>query len=159
MKALSIRAPWLHSIIHLGKRIENRRRVDGRTPAVCMHRGPLLLHASQSCTVAQYEAAVKWMMAHCGIQRSQIPPLNEHPCGCILALAEGIGVIDATRGVPARTAHDRLDTRWLEAGCHGLVLAPKVTALPPIPFKGALGLFEVDNALVLDAISKALRPA
>ena len=157
MKCLSIRAPWLHAIVHLGKRIENRRRVDGRVPSICLHRGPLLLHASQSCTADQYDAAVQWMEAHCGIRRSQIPPLNEHPRGVILALAEGIGHIDASRGLPPTSPRDQLDARWLEAGCHGLVFAPKVIALPPIPFKGALGLFDVDSAWVLDAISKAVR--
>lgn len=40
MKALSIRQPWIHAIMKLGKRVENRDW------AGCSHRGPVLLHAS-----------------------------------------------------------------------------------------------------------------
>lgn len=40
MKALSIRQPWAHAILHLGKRVENRDWSG------CSYRGPVLLHAS-----------------------------------------------------------------------------------------------------------------
>lgn len=41
MKALSIRQPWAHAIIHMGKDIENRKWATE-------HRGPLLIHASKT---------------------------------------------------------------------------------------------------------------
>lgn len=46
MKALAFLQPWAWAVLHAGKRIDNRRRKDGRMPAVCKHRGPLLIHAS-----------------------------------------------------------------------------------------------------------------
>lgn len=42
LKALSIRQPWAHAIVHLGKTIENR---DWRG---CSYRGPILIHASSN---------------------------------------------------------------------------------------------------------------
>ena len=47
MKAVSIKQPWAWAILNAGKRIENRSRVDGVMPAMCSHRGPLLLCASK----------------------------------------------------------------------------------------------------------------
>lgn len=46
MKAISCWQPWAYAIMRLGKRLENRGRVDGRVP-LGGYTGPLLLHASK----------------------------------------------------------------------------------------------------------------
>jgi len=49
MKALSVRQPWAHAILHLGKRVENR---DWRG---CNYRGPVLLHASKTLVLRKFD--------------------------------------------------------------------------------------------------------
>jgi hypothetical protein len=54
VKALSIRQPWAHAIVHLGKRIENREWQHAPS-----YRGPLLIHASSSTgTRDDFDSAV-----------------------------------------------------------------------------------------------------
>ncbi|MFL6864136.1 MAG: hypothetical protein ACJ8DZ_14170 [Allosphingosinicella sp.] len=47
LPALSIRQPWAHAILHLGKDIENRGRCH-------RHRGLTLIHASAGMSVEEY---------------------------------------------------------------------------------------------------------
>lgn len=48
MRALSLKRPWPHCILYLGKRIENRRRADKQEPKwLTRFRGRVCLHASQ----------------------------------------------------------------------------------------------------------------
>jgi hypothetical protein len=58
MKALTLKRPWPYTILHLGKRIENRSDKRGMPP-MCKYRGPLLLHAAKSWD----ESAKRWMRA------------------------------------------------------------------------------------------------
>ena len=89
MKAISLSRPWPHTILHLGKRIENRKRRDGRMPPHCRHRGPLLLHAAKSWD----KSAIAWM-----IERKLsggLPALqSEHVGGGIGGLCRAIAHID-----------------------------------------------------------------
>ncbi len=55
MYALSIRQPWAWLIIHAGKDIENREWATA-------FRGDVLIHASKTMTLAEYEAAVIFCM-------------------------------------------------------------------------------------------------
>lgn len=53
MKALSIRQPWAHLIIH-GKPIENRSWST-------TYRGPLLLHAAKAMTILEWAEAEEFV--------------------------------------------------------------------------------------------------
>jgi len=50
VKAVSIRQPWAHAIIYLGKNVENRRWAT-------RHRGPLLVHAAKTIDHAAMRSA------------------------------------------------------------------------------------------------------
>lgn len=137
MKALSIRQPWAWAILHAGKRIENR---DWKG---CSYRGPLLIHAAKGCTRAEYFAAKRWMFDRDLITVRAVtngpgfPPLDEMGRGGIVGVCD---IVDVVR--------ESVDP-WF-AGPIGLVLA-NVRPLPIVPFKGALGLFEVPDNLVPEA--------
>lgn len=93
MKAISLSRPWPWAILHSGKRLENRKRKDGRMPHICRHRGPLLLHAAQSWD----DSAIPWMREH-ELLRNRVPliPLlpSNHPAGRIFARCTAVGHIE-----------------------------------------------------------------
>jgi hypothetical protein len=142
MKAISIRQPWAWAILHAGKRVENR---DWRG---CSYRGPLLIHAAKGCTFNEYMDAAYWMASkrlaspHWLSQKHipTIPPMSEMGRGGILGYCRLVDVVTASRDP------------WF-CGLLGLVLAD-VRPLPYVPFKGALGLFEVPDELVLPLLAQ-----
>ena len=136
MKALSIRQPWAWAILHAGKRIENR---DWRG---CYYRGPLLIHAAKGCGVAECEDAIGSILK---IEDCRETVLKTWP-GRVTV--ERGGIVGVCRLVDVVTASR---DPWF-CGPLGLVLAD-VRPLPFVPFKGALGLFDVPDHLVLGAVS------
>lgn len=154
MKALSIRQPWAWAILHAGKRIENR---DWRS---CHYRGPLLIHAAKGCGIEEYADAAMGMK-HEGLAWPEqhalpvgAPPLPILPAlakldrGGIVGVCRLVGVVDRDGLYTPSVAPD-LDMRWF-AGPIGLILAD-VRPLPFVPFKGALGFFDVPDHLVPNA--------
>ena len=163
MKALSIRQPWAWAILHAGKRIENRERKDGRMPSMCSHRGPLLIHAAAGLTRAEFFAASSFMCDagladRPGSGKPTAIPLSWKSSvldrGGIVGVCNVVGHIEPTGMVTVggfdMTEPLVLDTRWHIDGSYGLVLAD-VRPLPFVPFKGALGFFEVPDSLVPEA--------
>lgn len=156
MKALSIRQPWAWAILHAGKRIENRSRADGRMPTMCLYRGPLLIHASAGMTVADFVAARDFMLDR-KLLRMPLPGRQDFVRGIVgvcnvVAHVEPTGAIrrsDGTLGAPPSDAREFL--AWHIPGSYGLVLAD-VRPIPFVPFKGALGLFDVPDELVRGAL-------
>jgi len=136
MKALSIRQPWAWAILHAGKRIENR---DWRG---CSYRGPLLIHASKGCAGIEYSAAVS---AIYGMGTEPGEPAYEIAVPDLATLQRGgiVGVCNVV-GVTRESSDP-----WF-CGPLGIVLAD-VRPLPFVPFKGALGFFEVPDNLVPEA--------
>jgi hypothetical protein len=123
-------------ILHAGKRIENR----GWAPS---YRGPLLIHAS------------KWYQAR------EIDETHNDVSDLVCAWAEA-GNEQPTPTQAMYQAHrggivgvcELVDMRrnegadpWEVPGALGLVLA-NPRPLPFVPFKGALGLFDVPDALM-----------
>lgn len=138
MKALSIRQPWLWAILKADKRVENRDWAN------CHYHGPILLHASKGCTRYEYESAQRSITTMRADMRArgeigpdliEIPTLKEQPRGVLLGIARIVGAVrhpeyeDGFRG-------------YRIAGALGLELAD-VRPLPPVPFTGALGFFNV----------------
>jgi hypothetical protein len=147
MKAISLSRPWPWAFLHLGKRLENQRRKDGRVPAICRHRGPLYLHAAKSWDCE----AVQWMidrgLCHAVASRTLpvCPPRNDHPAGGIFArccaVAHLFALPDGRAADVFDEPYDALDMRWWMGG-HALVLVD----LEPTPFvecRGHLGLWNV----------------
>lgn len=132
MKALSIAQPWPWVILHCGKLLENR-------PWRTHYRGPLLVHAGKS--KAWYADAVE-VWADAPPELPALPPL---PAWADLAKGAIVGVVDLIDCVHADDY--RGDSLW--AGDEWLwVLANPRALAAPVPFRGALSLFEVPDALI-----------
>ena len=116
IKALSIRQPWSHAIIHLGKDIENRGRAHG-------YRGPLLIHASAGCTLDEYLLAEKFMIDG-GVHGKGLPDFRDIERGGIVGIADVTGCVDQS------------DSPWWMGPC-GLVLA-NARPLPFTPCRGTI---------------------
>ncbi len=175
MKALSIRQPWAWAIVHAGKRIENRSRADGRMPSLCTYRGPLLIHAAKGCTTQEFHEASLWMYSvrlagrdlpdaptpgrYVLAGKPTVPELSSLPRGGIVGVCNVIAHIDPM-GVAWSDPRDKRpcnppDLRWWARG-YGLVLAD-VRPLPFMPYKGALGFFDVPGATPEDVVEVARR--
>ncbi len=131
MKALSIRAPWWWFILHGGKDIENR---DLPTK----FRGKIYVHASRFFNLgditidSQFAAGIARGNGHAGAEFTY-RQLKESG-GCI------VGTVDIVDCVKSS------DSPWF-FGDYGFVLANPVALKMPIPFKGALGFFEVPDEI------------
>lgn len=135
-KALSVRAPWWWFILHGGKDIENR---DWPT----RFRGTVYLHAA------------KWWRWQDGIEDTKAA--LECCCGparrAELAAALDLRFFDhdGYRGcivgqVDIVDCVTRSSSPWF-FGKYGFVLANPVAFAKPIPFKGALGFFDVPEGI------------
>ncbi len=159
MKALSLRQPWAHAVIHLGKRIENR---DWRG---CSYRGEILIHASKNVgTRAEFDGAVETIRDVTGLvpemclgfaeeRGGRWVPSRELWLGGIVGRARIIGTIDDERGLQEASVDisnkDTCSGGWLfeqrEWWMGGFALV--LTDVEPLPFKpcaGSLGFFEVE---------------
>jgi hypothetical protein len=119
MKALSIRQPWAHMILHYGKDIENR---TWSTPV----RGRVLIHASKGMTANEWADA--WEYAEGAVGPEDIPHCNQIKRGGI------IGSVEIVACVP------RDESQWFE-GPFGFVLR-NPAPLPFFPCPGRLGFFD-----------------
>lgn len=118
--ALSVRQPWAHAIVHLGKDIENRTRRFG-------HRGPTLIHASAGVTPQEYEDARAFMVRQ-GLPSHQLPTFSALRRGGIVGLVD---IVDSVSGADVRSG----SPWWM--GPYGLVLA-NARPLPFIECKGTV---------------------
>lgn len=131
IKALSVRQPWAHMIVHHGKDIENRSRKLTR-------RGRTLIHASAGMSKAEYDDAFGFMimrdvMLETGLDRD--------------TLGRGgiIGIVDIVDCVPWA------DSPWF-VGAYGLVLR-NARALPFTPCRGTISpLFWTPPPEVMDQL-------
>ena len=123
MKCLSIRQPWAYLIMHHGKDIENRTWATTT-------RGRILIHASKGMTRQEYEDALDFAYLECLASGLQCEPD---------ALLRG-GIIGSVEIVDCVT---RSYSPWFQ-GPYGFVLRDPI-ALPFIPFRGALGFFNVPD--------------
>lgn len=135
LRALSVRQPWAHSIVHHGKDVENRTRRFG-------HRGWTLIHASAGVTDED------WASAHGFMEDNRLPRPSpgEVQFGSIIGVA---------RVVDSITEDDpRAGSPWW-MGPYALAF-DAAHPLPPVQCKGTVApLFWTPPA---DVILR-LRPA
>lgn len=126
MKAISIRQPWAHLIIHGGKEIENR---SWNTK----YRGPILIHAAKGMTEKEFCEAMAFVdQAVGGTTEAMLNRLNY----CLAAPRGGIVGSAILADVVTQS-----ESPWF-TGPFGFVLTD-VKPLPFRPMRGMLGLFEV----------------
>ena len=144
MMALSIRQPWAYAIVQLGKRVENRTWT-------CRYRGPIYIHAAKGMKREEYESFAYWWHHEFPGRRPlqtipALPPAEGLARGGIVGKCEIIDCIRSQYALPlgiTREQADRYIVPWWQ-GPVGIVLA-KVEAIPFVPCKGKLGLFEVED--------------
>jgi hypothetical protein len=131
MKALSVRAPWWLAILHYGKDIENR---DWKTN----FRGTIYLHASSWFHPREILQDIEEIGRICKAAGrpfgGMLVDYFKTGCGCI------VGTVDIVDCV------DHSDSLWF-FGRYGFVLANPVAFERPVPFRGALGFFEVPDGI------------
>lgn len=120
MKCLSIMQPWATYILEFGKDVENRTWST-------KYRGPFLVHASKTFD-GEPEDGV--MYGTCGAPDL---PVGYFVRGHILGVVD---LMDCVENHPSR---------WSARYQYQFVLANPRRIKLPIPFRGSLGLFEVEN--------------
>lgn len=136
MKALSVRAPWWWFILHGGKDVENRNWGTN-------FRGTIYLHAGKWWNEAEIREDLLSIERTIGVLNIPVA----HPdawlkpgCGCLVGKVDIVGCVDGN-------ARPLFRPPWFE-GRYGICLKNPMAFPKPIPFKGALGFFEVPDEIV-----------
>lgn len=148
MKALSVRPPWSHLIIHGAPILESVPAGEGRTRIDWLGKGVIKDIENRSWCLPKNFDTPQRIYIHAGKRRVNISFERFHE----LAIAPGIGLM-LFGDIVARGAiigevdlvgcvHES-DNPWFE-GPHGFVLENPVAYEKPIPYKGKLGFFEVE---------------
>jgi len=131
MKALSVRAPWWWYIVRGYKDIENRDWYSG-------YRGEAGIHASKWWNTREVEADLRYIH-----EEIMEPGIVEPPTLDELRRFGG-HLVGQARIADCVRAHN---SRWF-FGAYGFVLRDAVAFVQTIPFKGALGFFNVPEELL-----------
>jgi hypothetical protein len=160
MKALSLRQPWAEVVLRFGKRIENRRWNTA-------FRGVFLIHASSASPKAAYNigrGATNQVSAleHC-VRTCYLLGENETaeaiertwaslPLAAIVGQARVVDVLSPGSTLAGMQHGDSpIDTRWHDPMQYGLVLADVVSTRVLREVKGALGFWDVTDAIAREA--------
>lgn len=155
MRVLTVRQPWAWAIIHGGKDVENRvRNIAGD------YRGQVAIHVAQAIDTQAMTQPTEALKDAAALHARRHPdPLDGGPWfnnrGAIIGVIDLVGVHDSRGdGCGTRRGTARLGelipqcSDWAEPWAHHLVLANPRPLSEPIPFKGALGLRRLDEAMV-----------
>lgn len=123
MKAISVRQPWAHAIVHMGKTVENRTWAT-------KYRGPLAIHASGSMSAAEYRRFGEFVEEE---RIGRVPARSELQLGGIIGIADLVSCVDWST------------SRWF-FGPHAFVLR-NVRPVPFVPVKGGLNLWAPDASV------------
>jgi hypothetical protein len=128
LKALSVRQPWAHAIVYLGKPLENRTLASIRRMSFAAG-DRIAIHAAKGMTRDEYEFAAGFMRQLSGVA---CPPAIELARGGIIGTARIEGIVKKSA------------SPWF-FGPRAIVLAdPQPCAF--IPVVGQLGLFDWEPA-------------
>ena len=122
MKALSIRQPWAWLIVHGYKDIENRTWSTD-------FRGRVYVHAGKRMKPGDFQEQRDY------IRESGLILPEEPPLGAI------VGEVTITDCV------DSSSSQWF-CGPYGFLLSSPVAYKDPIPYRGQLGFFQVEEAKI-----------
>lgn len=135
LRALSVRQPWAHAIVHFGKDVENRTRRFG-------HRGWTLIHASRHMTQEEWDRAGDWM-AERNLPADSLPFPVEMKRGGIVGVARIVDSVSCSSS-----------PWWM--GPFGLVV-DQVRPLPFVECRGTVTpLFWTPDRATLDRLRPAL---
>lgn len=132
-KALSIKQPWAWAICNLPDAF--KKDIENRTWST-KFRGEFLVHSSKGFDAVGY-VRMKWYLHELGYQ-GEIPTRGEFVYGAIVGKAELVSVTQKAR------------SRWFE-GKFGYVLKNSMALKEPIPYKGQLRFFNVDESILVGA--------
>lgn len=131
MKALTVKQPWAHAIIHLGKDVENRSRPTKQ-------RGQLYIHAGKTHS----QEGIDFLRA-----RGQWPASTVGTLGMVIGTVDVIDCHHADDCVQVDTDHavSRCST-WAMPGHFHWVLANPRPLATPFPIQGKLGIWNFGDA-------------
>lgn len=126
MKALTVKQPWAHAIIHLGKEVENRSRPT-------KYRGQIYIHAGKTHS----QEGIDFLRA-----RGQWPAPTTGTLGMI------IGSVDVTDCHNWRECGpgEGMCSEWAMEGQYHWVLANPRPLATPFPMQGKLGIWNFGDA-------------
>ncbi len=127
MKCISIRQPWAWMIFHAGKDVENRTWPHP-------YRGPLLIHASKTLRIHEYEQTC-WWARNVARYEGEIPNPKEIETGGIIGIVDFVGI-----------TVDKESSRWFEGPYGHRYRNPR--SLPFEPMRARLSIFESDQHVV-----------
>lgn len=145
MKAITIRQPWAWAVAIGAKTIENRTRGTS-------YRGPLAIHAGRTWSArGGGSQLVQAALADAGIRPPIEPDFHSRvfAYGAVIALAE---LVDSHPDTGCCRPWG--ESQYEEAGgrtrtvLHHLVLEDIRALTPPVPARGALGLWTVPDGLL-----------
>jgi len=135
VKALSIQQPWAYCITHGTKRVENRTWC-------ARYRGPILIHAGK-----RYQTDMEYPI-HADSPEMEIVGMKRSPRGAIVVSAQLVDCICPRDD--ARLAEDQRN--WSDPDQHKFLLAHAREFDKPIPYKGALGFFDVPEPVIAERL-------
>ena len=151
MKALSLRQPWIHFVLHHGKRIENRKWNTH-------FREEFLIHAAKGMTREEYEGALEMLDDVNGIQPVDVCPIETLTRGGIVGIARLVDIVKPRpefmlTGVEGHYPPG-VEWRWHMPEQYGFVLE-NVRPTKFVPLRGALGFFDVSDEVARAALEAA----
>lgn len=136
MKALSVKYPWSSAILHAGKDVENRGWET-------RFRGRVLIHTGKQPDnqVLNHPRWSNWLL-----RKGALAP--NWPMGAIAGTVE---VYDCQPG-------DMCQLEWANGSEWAWLLREPRIFREPVPYRGALGLFDVPDDVVAEALASELDP-
>lgn len=148
MRAITVRQPWAWAIIDGGKDVENRtRNIAGA------YRGPIAIHAAMSHTFgARTDPNIAREITEAGHEADFLRWLTSAPHGAVVGLVDLVDVHHANDVDPTFCGICPEGccgcSPWAMPEHYHLVLANPRPLPEPIPWRGALGLWNLpDDAL------------
>jgi len=138
MKCLSVRQPWAWAILHAGKDVENRTWAP--SPKQLKPGERLAIHASKMFDVD----GLRWICANhaeLGLKLEDIPiDPKAYPVGGVVGSVEFVGTVNSP-------LHNGSNTSPWFFGTVGWLVSHPVELAEPVPMKGRLMLFDVEDGI------------
>lgn len=136
MRAISVRQPWAWAIVYGGKDVENRGRREPWHGAIGER---VLIHAAK--TPEPGDEGNVWALAGLPNPPGRYDSLLPHEAAVLGAL---IGTATVTGVHHYRQCHGAC-SKWAQPDQWHITLTDPAPLIDPVPWRGALGLFEVET--------------